>query len=475
MCLMFFLWFSSGIVMMYVEYPALTEQERLQGLSPLDLDAIDIPVTSLVSDIAADKRVKRFSLSNHLDRPVSHTEFSDGTSSIMFADTGERLGQTSPSSAEQAAITFARNTGWGDRARYVKSLEMDQWTFFGGFSIHRPLHQVSLDNSSGTILYISNSTGRVIRDTHAWERFWNWLGSTIHWIYPMQLRKHPDTWVNVVIVVSILGIVAVASGTIVGILRLRTKKRYRHGSVTPYKGAQKWHHLLGIGFTVFMTTFVVSGLFSMNPFGIFNEKSSSRPQISRYEGGTLQFDGLQKALNALERSQTESAAIKELSWHQINGHGVLLAHTDFGRNVVNLSSDELSALVQGAIPLLLPKDSLIQLEELETYDNYYYSTHNRYRPLPAYRATFNDREETWYYIDASTGELLFRSTSIGRVQRWLYNGLHSLDFQFLLTNRPLWDLVVLTLSVAGVVFSCTSIIIAWRRIKRMTRKTPSYN
>lgn len=458
--------------MMYVEYPELTEQERIQGLSPLNLGAIKITANSL--DVKSGGQTVAFAVSTHLERPVYHARFNDGTSSAVYADTGEAVPITNESSATQAAVNFARNSGLGDNARYVRKLEMDQWTVYGGFSSHRPLHQVALDNSMGTILYVSNSTGQVVRDTHDWERFWNWVGSTIHWIYPMQLRKYPDTWVNVVIVVSILGIVAVASGTIVGILRLRIKKRYRNGSVTPYKGIQKWHHLLGIAFTVFITTFVVSGLFSMNPFGIFDEKSSSLPQISRYEGGLLQFDGLQDALQTLERKGTEITDVKELSWHQINGSGVLVAHANTGRRVVNLSPAEMNSKILETIPLLLPEHSLTQLEKLEAFDNYYYSTHNRYRPLPAYRATFNDEEKTWYYIDATTGKILFRSTSIGRMERWLYNGLHSLDFQFLLSNRPLWDIIVLALSLAGVATSLTSIVIAWHRLKRMNRKTADH-
>ncbi len=466
MCLMFFLWFASGIVMMYVEYPELTERERIAGLPPLNLDAIDTEVSTLDGPILHDKRVTSFSVSSHLQRPVFRMQFSDGTTSVLFVDAGEVVPPTTRATAEQAASIFARNAGLGDDARYVKKLEMDQWTVYGGFSTHRPLHQVALDDSRGTILYVSNSTGEVLRDTDAWERGWNWVGSTIHWIYPMQLRKYPDLWADVVIVVSILGIVAVASGTVVGFLRLRTRKRYRNGSVTPYEGIQKWHHLLGIGFTVFITTFVVSGLFSMNPFGIFDEKSSARPQITRYEGGALRLEGLQHALDSLQLAQTDLTGLKELSWHQMNDTGVLVAHTDSGRQVVNFSSNEMAARIRETIPLLLPAHSLTRLEKLETYDNYYYTTHNRYRPLPAYRATFDDEEKTWYYIDAVTGEILFRSTSIGRVERWLYNGLHSLDFQFLLANRPLWDFVVIALSLAGVAASYTSVVIAWRRLKK---------
>ena len=466
MCLIFLLWFASGIVMMYVEYPELTEQERIQALSPLNLDAIHIEPNSLGKRVATDKQIAEISISNHLGRPVYRMQFDDGTDSVLYADTGDGVRQTTKTTAEQAARIFARTSELGEDARYVKALEMDQWTVYGGFANHRPLHQVALDNPRGTVLYISNSTGQVVRDTHAWERGWNWVGSTIHWIYPMQLRKYPSTWANVVIVVSILGIVAVVTGTVVGFLRLRTVKRYKNGSVTPYQGMQKWHHLMGLALTLFVTTFVVSGLFSMNPFGIFDDKSSPQPQISRYEGGALRIGGLQNALDSLRSMPADTAELKELSWHQINDRGVLVARTNAGRRAINISSDELEAQIRQTVPLLLPEHSVSRLDKLEEFDNHYYSTHNRNRPLPAYRVRFNDEEKTWYYIDAETGEILFRSTAINRVQRWLYNGLHSLDFQLLFANRPLWDIVVIVLSLAGVVLSYTSVVIAWRRLKK---------
>jgi len=282
----------------------------------------------------------------------------------------------------------------------------------------------------------------------------------------MQLRKHSNAWVNVVIVVSSLGIIAVVTGTIVGILRLRTRRRYKNGSITPYSGMQKWHHLLGIFFTLFVTMFIVSGLFSMNPFGIFNDKSSPLPQVQRYQGESLDLSSFQTSLDRLRSIPNEAVVIKELSWHNINQQGVLIAHSENGRNVANMSSARLDTTIKNSIPLLIPDHSIVDIERLDNFDNHYYSTHNRYRPLPAYRARFDDDESTWYYINANTGELLSRSTRINRIQRWLYNGLHSLDFQILLSRRPLWDIIVIALSIAGVVFSYTSVVIAWRRLKK---------
>ncbi len=74
-------------------------------------------------------------------------------------------------------------------------------------------------------------------------------------------------------------------------------------------------------------------------------------------------------------------------------------------------------------------------------------------------------ESTWFHIHAQTGQLLERLTFRNRVQRWLYNGLHTLDFSVLIYRRPLWDILLILLCGAAAIFSLTSITIAWRRLR----------
>ena len=40
-CLLFAMWFASGIVMHFVPFPSLTEAERFAGLAPVDACAAD--------------------------------------------------------------------------------------------------------------------------------------------------------------------------------------------------------------------------------------------------------------------------------------------------------------------------------------------------------------------------------------------------------------------------------------------------
>jgi uncharacterized iron-regulated membrane protein len=468
--LMFLLWFASGIIMMYVEYPEFTEKERLQSKPALNLNAINYNLNQLSSYLLPSEKITQLSLTSVLDRPSYQLEITDTKYQVrstlqLFADTGEMFEPLNTVQAVQVAHNFSNNMAIEASPEYMGLIDMDQWTISSALNTHRPLHKVALNDNANTILYISDSNGQVIRDTHGWERGWNWLGSTIHWIYPKQLRRNAALWVDVVVWLSIAGVVATISGTIVGVLRVRVKKRYKNGSITPYSGLQKWHHILGLSFTVIVSMFIISGLFSMNPFGIFDNKTSAGPQISRYLGTDYNLSEFQTSLDTLiKTTNTEDKKnIKELRWQTIANEGILVAYSEDNRSVINVESNYLNQKIINAASKLLP-DHQYTLTKLTEFDNYYYSTHNRYKPLPAYRIEFNDEENTWYYIDAITGEILSRATSTDRVQRWLYNGLHSLDFRFLMNNRPLWDIIVITLSIIGIVFSYTSLVIAWRRL-----------
>ena len=49
-----------------------------------------------------------------------------------------------------------------------------------------------------------------------------------------------------------------------------------------------------------------------------------------------------------------------------------------------------------------------------------------------------------------------------RTYRWLFNALHSFDFQLLLMYRPAWDIVVWLLSILGTIVSVSGVVVGWR-------------
>ncbi len=109
-----------------------------------------------------------------------------------------------------------------------------------------------------------------------------------------------------------------------------------------------------------------------------------------------------------------------------------------------------------------------EVERLTQYDDYYYARRND-RPLPVLRLRFDDPDGTTLYINPETATIESRIDHSGRWRRWLYNGLHSLDFPLLWERRPLWDVVVLGLSLAGLAFSLTGAVIGWKRLTGRVR------
>ena len=73
-------------------------------------------------------------------------------------------------------------------------------------------------------------------------------------------------------------------------------------------------------------------------------------------------------------------------------------------------------------------------------------------------------------LDPQQGVIASRLEHASRWNRWLYHGFHSLDFPFLYYKRPLWDLIVILLSLGGVAISVTSALPAWRRLVRQGRQ-----
>ena len=112
---------------------------------------------------------------------------------------------------------------------------------------------------------------------------------------------------------------------------------------------------------------------------------------------------------------------------------------------------------------------VVESELLDRYDAYYYArgySRERQAPLPVLRVKFGDPMETWVYVDPALGRVVAREHRFTRIERWLFNGLHSLDFAFWYDRRPLWDIGVIALSLGGLASSGIGLWIGCGRIRR---------
>jgi hypothetical protein len=78
------------------------------------------------------------------------------------------------------------------------------------------------------------------------------------------------------------------------------------------------------------------------------------------------------------------------------------------------------------------------------------------------RVRLADAEATGLYVDPALGEIVMKEVTRSRAERWLYTGLHDLDFRGLGTHRPLWDIVIIGLLLGGFSLGVTSVVGAWR-------------
>lgn len=86
--------------------------------------------------------------------------------------------------------------------------------------------------------------------------------------------------------------------------------------------------------------------------------------------------------------------------------------------------------------------------------------------LPVVLVRLRDAENTRYHLDPKTARVVGNYSSSGWVTRWLYHGLHSWDFPWLYKHRPLWDIAVIAFMLGGSLLCITSLILAWRVLRR---------
>ncbi|MGY4331672.1 putative iron-regulated membrane protein [Bradyrhizobium sp. LB7.2] len=91
-CLLFAMWFATGIVMHFVPFPSLTEAERFAGLAPVDRAEVRIAVADAVtaSGIGDATRVR---LIQRSDGPVYIVSAPSRAGAVRASDGGGRVGR----------------------------------------------------------------------------------------------------------------------------------------------------------------------------------------------------------------------------------------------------------------------------------------------------------------------------------------------------------------------------------------------
>ena len=202
-CLLFAMWFASGIVMHFVPFPTRNEIARS-----------GVPVGAGIGEVRSEQDVLRI------------------------------------------AAIYARQRGLDASQASTKPIDYDQWTVAGEFDSDRPFYRVALNDGAGTELYVSSVTGDVVLLTTQKVRVANYFGSIAHWIYPTVLRHDRQRWSTLMWWLSLVGTIGAAIGVAIGLVRLRKREAY--------EGLQRWHHIFGLIIAPFVLCWIFSGFLSMN-------------------------------------------------------------------------------------------------------------------------------------------------------------------------------------------------------------------
>ena len=494
---LFVVWFASGIVMMYTgDMPRLTPELRLERLPELDFDRIVLAPASAARRAHLSPTPQRASLLTVMERPAYRF---DGVT--VFADTGERLDEVGPTAAAAVASRF---TGRPPRAvEYAGTLaEPDQWTLVERRQL--PLHKLVIDDESGTELYVSPRTAEVAMLTTRRSRALAWMGAIPHWIYFTALRTNQPLWYDIVVWTSTLGCLLAVIGLVLGVTQFRWRLRRGDNRSTggirsriPYAGWMRWHYLTGVVFGLVTLTWVFSGLLSMDPYGWNNAAGLEVPRDA-LSGGRLDLADFPAMDGRAWERVAGGQPVKEIELLRIQDDPYYVVRAGAGpvetAGVLPDRGTNVDGGGEAPGPLLVAADTLalrkelfspesllkrlteavpgvpvVESELLSDYDAYYYArgySRERQAPLPVLRVKFGDPMETWVYVDPALGRVIAREHRFSRIERWLFNGLHSLDFAFWYDRRPLWDIGVIALSLGGLASSGIGLWIGCGRIRR---------
>jgi uncharacterized iron-regulated membrane protein len=475
---LFVLWFVSGVVMMYTGgMPELTPAARIEHRAALDLSRVRLTPAAAAERGRVPLTPERAKLLSIRGRPAYRF---DGVT--VFADTGDRLSPIGPDAAREVAHRF---TGAPLSAithdRLVE--EPDQWMLIAQQFL--PAHKLQVSDAAGTELYVEQWTAEVAMVTTRRSRALAWLGAIPHWFYLPALRIDRPLWEAVIVWTSAVGCLIAISGLLLAVTQFRWRRRQRAQPRIPYVGWLRWHYLTGVVFGFVTLTWVFSGMLSVQPFAWMTAEGL-QVSSAAIGGGPLALADFPPMDTAAWERATAGREVKEVTLLRIDGE----AHYEvrMGRSPAGpVDPNEADRLVVAASTLkprrgpfetdtlverlraALPAIPISGAMRLESYDSYYYGRGADRPPLPVIRIRFADPMQSWIYVDPAVNRIVGTVHRYSRLERWLFNGLHSLDFAFWYERRPLWDIGLIALLCGGLASTGIGLWLGIARVRRLQK------
>lgn len=462
------LWFVSGAILLFVPYPRLLESERLAGLPPLALDEVRIGPDQAARIAGIDGVPANARLGMRGERPVWRLRDGSGGAVAVDAVDGTIAVPVDRTAAAAIARDF-RSRSAGSEARPPRHdglIDRDQWTINGLRALQPPLHRLRFDD--GGVLYVSASAGEVVRDASRSQRTWGWPGAVLHWIYVTPLRANAPLWTQLVLWLSGLSLGVAVTGLGIGLWRSVEAWRRRR-RISAYRGVYYWHHVLGWAGGLLVLAWLFSGFMSMSPFErpgnaaamAWRQAWSQRPEA---------WPAGETRLPASARTAPDAPVEVELWWlagrpwyRHLHRDGAIAWQHVVGDAAGTPDLEAAIAAASAASGHALHRRSALASEDV----HYAGHPHRDPRALPVWRLELDDPQRTWLHVSPQRAEIVAISDRGWRLDRWLYNGLHSWDVPWLL-QRPWLRYALLLAGLAlGLALSLTGIVIGCRRLRAL--------
>ena len=466
--LVFVVWFISGIGIMYSKgMPSLTPQLRLERLVPIDLSSVNLTVAEAAQKAELDP-TGRVTFLTIMDRPAYR--FGNGPTTV-FADNGEILEDIGQADALKVAARF---TGLPEeKFQYSQQTETNQWTI--GQVRDFPIHKINVDDGAGTELYISPQSAEVVLLTTRGSRALAWVAAIPHWFYFKSLRANGPLWRQVVIWSAGIGCILALAGILLAFTQLKITRPFRFSKISsyiPYSGWMRWHYITGFIFGILTFTWVFSGMLSMEPWGWASEGGLSDEVRDTLSGGDVDLASFPAMVPSAWQQLFPDGGLKEVSYARIQGDFYFVVRTTaperalVAANPLQIRQEPFSTeSIMTRVKETYPDVPILESEVITEYDSYYRSQTGA-APLPALRVKFGDPDATWFYFDTKMSQLVTGYHRLDRVERWIYNGFHSLDFSFWYYNRVVWQVVIIVFSLGCLASSGIGLYLGFKRVLR---------
>ena len=448
----FSMWFVTGIVLVYHPYPKVAEKLMFKKKETLPSSLPEL--SSVLSKM--DGEFKSLSLKQF----QGQTLFSVDEAPDITFDVVEKVAKH-----------------WIDAPieRVDTLRQREQWVLFTKYDKELPIYKFYFDDAQKHELFISGRTAEVLQMTTSRQRLWAWLGAIPHKFYIPCIRRDVDVWQNMVAIVSGICLIASLTGWLLGILLWIKHYQKKHVWQNPYKKRwYRWHFSFGLVFGIFLIGWALSGIFAMQrvPQWMVPMEGDYSFKTSRLWGrGLLPIEAYQLDYRKLKEAYPDLKEVEWLRFADIPTYRVITGQEEF---LVDASTDEIKNLqipeetIVKGLKKLHGNEVEMKVSLLTEFDNYYLSRRVDLE-LPVYKIEVADANGSLYYVNPSTGYVRYLNNN-KIVRKWLFNGIHYLDIDWLVARPWLWYTCIWLLCSGCLVVCISGLVLAWRVLTSKMKK-----